>query len=146
MSKRLQVLLALKALVETALPGVTVLGMDPDDVKPATLPAGGLAWMESGDPGPAEIDLSPPSYHYDHDVPLALAFYQTPGTSVQALMDGKMALLGTAIVADRTLGGLCDYLDATAPTDGEIDKRGTVPLAWADLTITASYSTTSPLG
>ena len=44
-------------------------------------------------------------------------------------------------MADRSLGGLCFWLDAEAPTDDEADGLG-----FADFTIVASYSTISPLG
>ena len=48
--------------------------------------------------------------------------------------------------ADPTLGGLCIFLDATMPVDGEQDHPGAIPVGWADFNLVPFYSTTSPLG
>lgn len=146
MSKRLQVLAAVKQMVERAVPIARVRGMDADQAKPETVGADGMIIVRSGDPGPAEVDLSPLVYHYEHAIPVELADYQSAAMTSQETLDVMMSAIGDAISADRTLGGLCEWLDAEAPTDGEMDKTGATPVGWADFQITASYSTTSPLG
>ena len=145
-SKRLQVLAAIKQLVEAALPGATVRGMDAEEAKPDRVGPLGMVIIRSGDPGPAEIDLSPPAYNYEHDIPVELAGYGLPNRTSQQVLDAMMVAIGDAIAADRSLGGLCTWFDAEAPTDGETSILGTAALGWAEFRIIASYTTTSPLG
>lgn len=145
MATRLDVLAAVKALVEQALPGATVRGMDTDEAKPIAVGPDGMVIVRSGDPGPAEIDLSPPTYNYEHNIPVELAAYRSSTQTAQEVLAVMMAAIGAAIAADRFLGGRCTWLDADAPSDGETDASGAVPIGWADFAIIASYSTTNPL-
>lgn len=135
------VLRALKALVVAALPLADVRGFDEDTTYPETIGADGAVLGFPGDPGEPEVDLSPPAYHYDHEFPLEIAV--PPGTPVQALIDMATAV-GDAVKADRGLGGLCDYLVATAPV---LRDRTTnyVTGIWIDVSVIASYATSDPL-
>ena len=146
MSKHLEVPEAVKAMVKLALPGATVLGMNSDEAKPETVGPLGMVIVRSGDPGDPEIDLSPPAYHFERVIPIELAAYQSGTQSYRRSLAAMIAAIGALIVADRSLGGLCDWLDAEAPTDGDSDALGAAPLGWADFNIIASYATTSPLG
>lgn len=140
MSKRFDVGVALKALIEAALPNSKVRGMEPDEAKPSSVDDFGLVVVRSGDPGTPDIDLSPPTYWYEHQFPIEIA------ARTREQLDTMMVAIGNAIIADRFLGGLCTYLDAEAPVDGEMQTVGAAALSWADFTIIATYSTTSPLG
>jgi hypothetical protein len=145
MSKRLDVLLAVKALVQGALPGADVLGLDGSDAAPDRVAPGGRVIVRSGDPGEPEMDLSPPSYHYEHAIPLELVAYQSGSLTNEEAIDLMLGQIAAAIEADRFLGGLVDYLEATAPlTDDDYSEAAAVPRR-ADATITATYSTTHPL-
>lgn len=147
MSTRLDVLLAVKRLVEGALPGARVLGLDGDEAAPAIIPATGMVVVRSGDPGePVEITLSPATYWYDHAIPLEVsAFASGPLTSEQAL-DVMLVAIGKAVAADRTLAGLCNWIDvSSAGTEDIYDERSGRPPRGAPIMIMASYSTTNPL-
>lgn len=146
MSHRLLVLAGVKALVQRALPGATVRGMANDDAKPERTSELGDVIIRSGDPGQPDIDLSPPVYWWDHSIPIELAAYRSQSKTSQEVLDDMLVAIGTEIVADRTLGGLCQYLDAEAPTDGETTMSGAATMGWADFAIVATYSTSSPLG
>ena len=146
MSKRLQVLAGVRALVQRALPGATVRGMANDDAKPERTSELGDVIIRSGDPGQPDIDLSPPTYWWEHSIPIEVAAYKSQTATSQQVLDVMLMAIGAEIVADRTLGGLCLYLDAEAPTDGETTTGGAATMGWADFAIVASYSTTSPLG
>ncbi|MFC3579127.1 hypothetical protein [Sphingomonas hylomeconis] len=146
MSKRVDVLNAVKEMVQLALPGASVKGMTADEAKPEAVGLLGMVIVRSGDPGSPDIDLCPPTYHYEHSIPIEIAAYQSSSRTSQEVLDDMMSLIGARIAADRFLGGLCNYLDAEAPTDGETDMRGAVPVGWAEFSIIASYSTNSPLG
>jgi hypothetical protein len=146
MSKRVDVLEAVKRLIQAALPDAVVIGMDTEEAKPTEVGPGGLAIVRAGDPGDPEIDLSPRLYWYEHSIPIELAAYGAADRGSQRVLDEQLGRIGQAIEANRTLGGLGIWLDASAPIEGEVDKAGAVPVGWADFVITASYSTTSPLG
>ena len=145
MSKRFEVLLAVKALLVTALPGVDVQGLDGMDAAPDRIGPNGRCTIEAGDPGRPEIDLCPPTYNYQHQIPVTIdgvaAGNQTPEQVVDAMLD----LIAAAIEADRFLGGLVDYLDATAPPANDDYVPGAPVTGGAALTIVATYSTAHPL-
>ncbi|MGI4880457.1 MAG: hypothetical protein ACRYG4_23570 [Janthinobacterium lividum] len=146
MSRRLDVLKALKAMVQTALPGATVKGLDADAAKPDRIPAaGGLVIIRSGDPGPATSDLSPRAYNYEHAIPLEISAYQSSSRTTSEVVDDMLTQIGAAIAADRTLGGLCFWLDAEAPAIDDVTADGAPAGAGADLVITATYVTSNPL-
>jgi hypothetical protein len=144
-SKRLQVLAAVKALVQAALPGATVLGLDGDDAAPARLPPNGRVVVRSGEPGDPEVDLCPPVYHYAHRIPIEVSAYETTALTGEEVIDQMMGLIGAAVEADPTLGGLCDWLEPTAPNTDDIYVEGANPARGGDFDLVASYSTTSPL-
>lgn len=146
MSKRLDVLQALRRLIETALPGVEVLGLDGQEDAPARIGPLGRAVVRSGDPGDPEIDLSPLIYNYEHRIPIELTAYRTGALTNEQVVDQMAKNIGAEIQADRFLGGLVDYLDAVAPTTEAIAVDGAVPARGADLIVIATYSTTSLLG
>ena len=146
MSKHQQVADAVKALVKAALPVSTVTGMDLEEAKPTMVGDLGQAIVRFGDPGEPEIDLSPPTWWWDRNFPIELAAKDEPGRPAREVLAEMAKQVGDAIQADPYLGGLCSWLDASAPVSGEVDQRGAAPIAWCDFAIIASYSTTSPLG
>lgn len=141
-SKREQVLDAVKALVVAALPNADV---ERNRAKPKSVAPGGTVIIRDGDPGDPEVDLSPLTYNYTHRIPLEIAAYETQSQSREKVLDALMSAIGAAVAADRTLGGLCDFLDAEAPTTDDLEAAGAVAGRWADAVIVASYSTTSQL-
>jgi len=139
--KQMDVLLALKALVVSALPGATVLGFDGDTSVPELVPDGGAVIGFPGEPGEPEVDLSPLAYNYEHQIPLQVAADDAvKGAGLVAMLEA----IGAAVAADRTLGGLCEWLEAGAPEFADRYEDGVNP-NWADLDITAHYSTLNPL-
>jgi hypothetical protein len=146
MSKRLDVLLAVKQLIEIALPGAKVLGLDGKEAPPATVPATGMVVVRTGDPGEAQVDLSPPSYNYEHRIPLEVSTFSSAGLSSEEALDIMLVAIGEGVAADRTLGGLCQWLDtSSAGTDDIYPDGGGEPPRGADIMIIASYSTLNPL-
>jgi hypothetical protein len=146
MSTRLDVLTAIKALIAATRPQADVRGMTEEDVKPDEVGEGGAAMVQSGDPGEPSVDMSPPTYWWEHSVPVELVSYPVGGLTSQQILDDWLMTIGRAVAADRTLGGVCSFLDVSAPTTGIANVAGAAPIGWAAFTITASYSTDSPLG
>lgn len=141
-SKREQVIEAVTALVASALPNADVKrNLD----KPERIPPGGLVIVRDGDPGEPDMLLSPLTYIYDHRVLLELAALPSSTLSREQALDAMLAAIGAAVAADRTLGGLCEFLDVEAPTSDDLEIAGAAPGRWADAAIIASYSTPNPL-
>lgn len=143
MTKELQVTLAVKALVQAALPAANVRGFDADAEKPERIGAGGCVIGARGDPGEPEIDLSPLSYNYRHRFELEIAAEDGAGG---AALDTMLLALGAAVAADRTLGGLCQFLDVEAAEYMDATDENLPSISWALVPVIAEYSTNNPLG
>lgn len=142
MTPQLAILLALKALIQAALPMAEVRGFDGDSSVPEIIPAGGLVIGKFGDPGDPEITLNPPTYSYQHRIPLEIAAPEGVGG---VTLDAMLPPIGAAIAADAFLGGLCEYL-SVEQAGREDETRDDVTINWADINVFAHYSTTNPLG
>jgi hypothetical protein len=136
------VLDGIKALIASALPNAEVKR---NLAKPDRIAPGGLAIIRDGDPGEPEVILSPLTYIYTHRIPVELAAYETSSESREQVLDGMLGAIGLAVMNDRTLGGLCDFMEAEAPATDDIETAGARPGRWADAAIIAVYGTTDPL-
>lgn len=141
-SKREQVLDAVKALLATALPDADVKR---NLAKPERIPPGGLVIVRDGDPGEPEVMLSPLTYVYTHRVPIEIAVHESASQPREKVLDTVLGAIGTAVASNRTLGGLCDFVEAEAPATDDVETAGAVAGRWADLAIVAVYGTTDPL-
>ncbi|MFN3943896.1 MAG: hypothetical protein ACK4K7_03055 [Allosphingosinicella sp.] len=141
-TKQMQVVLALKALVETALPTAHVRGFDRDTSKPRKNDAGGTVIGHPGEPGEPEVDLSPLTFHYSHRMYLELIDPKGEGGPA---LDAMIKRLGEAIAGDRTLGGLVDWLQGESPDRNDRTVEGLATGNWAVVPVVANYSTEDPL-
>lgn len=141
-SKREQVLDAIKALLASALPNADVKR---NQAKPERIPPGGLVVIRDGDPGEPEVMLSPLVYVYSHRIPIELAAYETSSQTPEQVLDDILGSIGVAVSGDRTLGGLCDFIEAQAPATDDVETAGARAGRWADAAIVAVYGTPDPL-
>jgi hypothetical protein len=140
-SKREQVLAALLAALGAAMPaGVTLLR---NAVLPERVPAAGLLVLRDGDPGEPAVTLSPLRYHYQHRAEVEAVVQSATGRD--ATFDALAAGVGAALAVDRTLGGLCDWVEAEAPRAVDLAIDGAAPVKAAVITIVLHYSTSDPL-
>ncbi len=140
-SMREQVIEAAFELVKGAVDtGVVTVMRNP--AKAASIPPGGVIYLRDGDPGEPEVTFSPLAYTYTHRIPLLIGVVAADNESA---LDALMAAIGTAVVADRTLGGLCEYLETEAPVTGDIETAGAAPGLWAEAAMLATYITPNPL-
>jgi hypothetical protein len=140
-SKREQVLGALFAALGGALPvGATLLR---NATLPERVPATGLLILRDGDPGEPTVTLSPLRYHYQHRAEVEAVVQLA--TDRDATFDVLAACVGAALAADRTLGGLCDWVEAEAPHPVDLAVDGAAPLKAAVIGIVLHYSTSDPL-
>lgn len=141
-SKREQVLDAVKALLASALPDADVKR---NQAKPERIPPGGLVVIRDGDPGEPEVMLSPLVYVYSHRIPIELAAYETSSQLSEQVLDDMLGAIGVVVSGDRTLGGLCDFIEAQAPSTDDVETAGARAGRWADTAIVAVYGTPDPL-
>jgi hypothetical protein len=115
-----------------------------DEVLPERIPPSGLIILRDGQPGDPEVTLSPLRYHFQHRAELEVIIQ---GANDRATaFDTLIAAIGTALVADRSLGGLCDWVEAEAPASVDLPVDGAVSLKAAVVTVVLHYTTADPLG
>jgi hypothetical protein len=114
-----------------------------DEVLPERIPAAGLIILRDGQPGDPEVTLSPLRYHYQHRAELEVVVQAPNGRAIA--FDSLIAAIGTALEADPTLGGLCDWLEPEAPASVDLPIEGGAALKAAVITINLHYTTTGPL-
>ena len=114
-----------------------------DEVLPERIPTTGLIILRDGQPGEPEVTLSPLRYHYQHRAELEVVV-QAPNGRATAF-DTLIADIGTALEADRTLGGLCDWIEPEAPASIDLPIEGAAALKASVITVVLHYTTTGPL-
>ncbi|MGB3626390.1 MAG: hypothetical protein WA989_11190, partial [Henriciella sp.] len=103
-----------------------------DDVLPERIPAAGLIILRDGQPGEPEVTLSPLRYHYQHRAELEVVVQAPNGRAT--VFDSLIADIGAALEADRTLGGLCDWVELEAPASVDLPVEGAAALKAAVIT------------
>ena len=114
-----------------------------NEVLPEKVPSTGLVILRDGEPGEPEVTLSPLRYHYQHRAEIEAV---VQGADRDAAFDTLTAGIGTALAADRTLGGLCDWVEAEAPRPVDLPVEGAASLKAAVIPVVLHYSTADPLG
>ena len=135
------ILQALHARLQT-LPATALRG----EVLPERVPPDGLMILRDGDPGDPEVLLSPLLYLYDHRAEIEVVVQSGDPTERDAALDTLLASIGTALSADRTLGGLCDWVEPEAPKPVDLPIEGAAALKAAVIPVVLHYSSTDPLG
>ena len=142
-SKREQVLSRLLTQLQTIQTATLKVYRNLD--KPQAVPAAGMVIMRDGDSPEPEVLLSPLTYIYEHEVTVeALIQDATPATR-DSKMDALLVSLGTAIIADRSLGGLAEWVEPSAPDILEDPIEGAATVRAATVRVMVRYSTTNPL-
>jgi hypothetical protein len=140
-SIREQILAALLARLQT-IPGATVKREAP---LPETVATGGLIILRDGDPGDPEVVLSPVTYLWEHQTEIEVILQRGQGDDSAAL-DALLMTVGGALAADRSLGGLAEWLDWGAPKTSGLAIDGAAALRGATVPITIHYGSSDPLG
>ena len=137
-ASRETILGALHARLST-LPATTLRG----EVLPERVAAEGLLILRDGEPGEPEVTLSPLAYHYRHQAEIEAV---VQGAGRDAAFDTLCSSIGAAFAADRTLGGLCDWVEAEAPRPVDLPVEGAASLKAAVIPVVLHYTTADPLG
>lgn len=112
-------------------------------VLPERVPSQGLLILRDGEPGEPEVTLSPLRYHYQHRVEIEAV---VEGAARDAAFDTLSASIGAALATDRTLGGLCDWVEEEAPRPVDLPVEGAANLKAAVIPVVLHYTTADPLG
>lgn len=112
------------------------------DVLPERVPAQGLLILRDGEPGEPEVTLSPLRYHYQHRAEIEAV---VQGAARDIAFDTLTVSIGTALATDRTLGGLCEWVEAEAPQPVDLPVEGAASLKAAFIPVVLHYSTADPL-
>jgi hypothetical protein len=141
MTRREDVLSALLAVIET-VPDASVLR---EQVLPEKIPGGGLVILRDGDPGEPEAILSPLTWLWQHHALLEVFVAGGSPDQRAARMDDLLAAIGAVLVADRTLGGRCDWVQPQSPVVEEFAEDGAAPIRGATVPVVLVYGSTDPL-
>lgn len=137
------VLQALAARLATTLPpGARLLR---NDTLPRKVPPAGILILHDGDPGPAEAWMSPPGWYYEHRAEIDIVVDRPAAADRDAAFDTLKAGIGTALAADRTLGGLVDWTVGEAPAPLDVPVEEASGLKAATVVVVVCYATTDPL-
>ena len=122
----------------SSLPATALRG----DVLPERVPTDGLLILRDGEPGEPEVTLSPLRYHYQHRAEIEAV---VQGAARDAAFVSLTTSISAAIAGDRTLGGLCDWMEAEAPRPVDLPVEGAASLKAAVIPVILHYSTSDPL-
>lgn len=116
-----------------------------NEALPQVVPAGGLIILRDGDPGEPDVTLNPRTEFYSHRAEIEAFVPQAVGGGGEAALDALLEQIGTALFADRSLGGLAENLIWSAPVTDVMAIEGAVPILTARLTVTIEYLVGDPL-
>lgn len=123
----------------TSLPANALRGA----VLPERIPASGLLILRDGAPGEPEVTLSPLTYHFRHRAEIEAV---VQAADRDAIFDALCASIGVVLAANRTLDGLCDWVEAEAPRSVDLAVEGATSLKAAVIPVVLHYATSDPLG
>lgn len=139
MTRREQILTALAVALGT--PGSPLPRNEADlDLLQPGVP---LVVLHDGVPGQPEVTMSPLTYHYEHRADLDVMVIDGDAT---AAFDALVEAIGIRLAVDRTLGGLCDWVEAEAPAPSDVPVEGSQPIRAASIGLVLFYATPDPLG
>jgi len=117
--------------------------LERNSVLPTKIPDGGLIILRDGEPGQPEHSFSPLRYHYEHRAEVEV--FVQPKSDLETLFDDLCRKVGAAVVADRTLGGLCDWCGAEAPAPDDTPVDGAPTYRAAVIGVVLHYAVPDPL-
>jgi hypothetical protein len=142
-SKREQVLNALYTAVKT-LEGANLKVYRNLD-KPQPIPSGGLIVLRDGTGEDPEVLLSPLTYIYEHIVTMEVMVQNASSATRDTALDALLVSIGAIITANRTLGGLAEWVEARSPDFVDDPIEGAASVRLATVGVMVRFFTTDPL-
>ena len=141
-SKREQVLSALFAALQPLQTATVRVYRNLDNPQKVE---GGLIIMRDGTTEQPEVLLSPLTYIYQHLVNLEVMVQYADANQRSSQLDALLVSIGGVINANRSLGGIAEWVEAEAPTFVEQPIEGTTTVKMATLSIMVRFFTSDPL-
>lgn len=111
--------------------------------KAQKIPDGGsLVTLRDGDSGEPEVLLSPLTYIYQHEASIEVS---VSTMSPDTLLDTVLQSIGAVLEADRTLGGLAEWMEPRAADILQDDTEGAPALRLATIPVMIRFHTANPL-
>ncbi|MDP1620497.1 MAG: hypothetical protein Q8K91_15905 [Hylemonella sp.] len=104
-----------------------------------------MAILRDGEMGEPEVSLSPLTYHWQHQVAIELFVADADASARDVRMDGLLLELAALIEADRTLGGVIEYVEIGPPKFDELAPDGSSGIKACLLPVVLHYSSSGPL-
>lgn len=142
MTRRESILAALLAVLD-GIDGPTALR---NAALPEDVPADGLMILRDGNPGTPEVLLSPLTYLWTHRAELEVFVQAGTAAARDEALDDLLADIAAAIADDRTLGGLCDWVEAEAAAPADLPVPGADGIKAVVIPIVLEYDTDDRLG
>lgn len=140
-SQRAKAAEGVKAMLQAAAPHAEFRRDQPWPKRPDP---GGTIILRDGDPGEPEVTLSPLSYTYTHEFEVEV-LGPAGSANRHELLDQLLIPIGERVEADRSLGGVAEWAEASAPVTDDVTLDGAEPVRAAQLSIIVVYSTSNPL-
>ena len=134
----------LEAATSAMNPAPTVLR---NETVPQRLPPGGVLVLQDGETEEATAMLSPLVYAIRHRAELEITVGGADEAARTALLEDILAVVASALVADRTLGGAVEWSEPGPPLIEPVPVEGAATLKTALLPITLWFTAPdTPLG
>ena len=141
-SKREQVLSALFTALQTLQTATVRVYRNLDNPQKVE---GGLIIMRDGTTEQPEVMLSPLTYIYQHSVNLEVMVQNADANQRSSQLDALLVSIGGIVTANRSLGGIAEWMEAEAPSFVEQPIEGTTTVKMATLSIMVRFFTNDPL-
>jgi hypothetical protein len=115
-----------------------------NEVMPVEIPESGLIILRDGAPGEPEVTLSPLTYSWQHRAEIEI-YAQSGRRDEDEIFDALVEAIGLALAEDRTLGGLCDWVEPMPPDPQVLPVQGGAPIKAATIPVILYYDTSDPL-
>lgn len=110
-----------------------------EEVLPERIPTAGLIILRNGQLGEPEVTLSPLRHPCQH--PAELEGEVEAATGRANAFDALITAIGAALDADRTFGGMCDWIEPEAPASVDLPIEGAAAFKAAVMTVTLHKET-----
>ena len=105
----------------------------------------GMIIMRDGASEEPEVLLSPLTYIYQHLVNIEVMVQDANSANRDSELDALLSAIGTIITANRSLGGLAEWVEANAPAFIQEPIEGAPTVKMAQLSIMVRFVTNDPL-
>lgn len=114
--------------------------------KSQKVPDGGaVIVLRDGQSNDPEVLLSPLTYIYEQQSPVEVMINTAFAERQEIPLDDLLTIIGNLVEYNRTMGGLAEWAEPSAPDFQQEAVEGAPAIRAATITVTFRFATTSPL-